>query len=365
MNATIDNEDDRWDALAEDYPRGLVVVLGSGVSKASGIPMWKEFLIRSARQIKTPTESAVLDMMIGCGFTLPVIASLLEERCGRGEHPRREFIHALRTSLYEDFLERHQLTPPVDFSRGSQARKQFIEKVRATEDGNTTLRAIGALCAIKTEEFKRNPNIRAIVTLNVDWLLQAFVRAHFDRDDRMSFVRTIDRPSASPTAGKIPVYHMHGLLRFDRKQDRPQKDAPDRVVITEQDYFNVFNNPTSIFNYTILHLLREQRCLFVGLSMTDENVRRLLHYSKVERVESLEAEELTDPDKIRKKVTRHYAVLQHGKRSTDEAIEDTLAPLGTRVLWVNDFGELPQRFECVYDKAHGTGQWEAVYRGVL
>src|SRR5262245_23337959 len=165
MNATKDNDDRLWDALAKNYRKhGLVLVLGSGISRASRIPMWKEFLVRSARHIKTPTASAVLESLIGCSFTLPVVASLLEERCERGKHQRREFIRALRTSLYEEFFDHHRLTPAVDFSRGSPARKLFIEKVRATNGGNTTLRAIGALCAIKGEpDFERNPNIHAIV----------------------------------------------------------------------------------------------------------------------------------------------------------------------------------------------------------
>lgn len=55
---------------------------------------------------------------------------------------------------------------------------------------------------------------------------------------------------------------MHGLLRFDEKRDDRGKEAQDRVVITEQDYYDFFNDPTSIFNYTSLHLLREHSCLF-------------------------------------------------------------------------------------------------------
>jgi hypothetical protein len=65
--------------------------------------------------------------------------------------------------------------------------------------------------------------------------------------------------------------------------------------------------------------------------MTDENVRRLLHYSKRERVKSLRDEKLTE---IRRKVTRHFAILKQDDPAVDAAIEDTLAPLGTRVLWM-------------------------------
>ena len=45
-----------------------------------------------------------------------------------------------------------------------------------------------------------------------------------------------------------------------------------------------------MYTYTLLHMFREYRCLFIGLSMTDENIRRLLHYSKDEERRSFERE---------------------------------------------------------------------------
>ena len=46
------------------------------------------------------------------------------------------------------------------------------------------------------------------------------------------------------------------------------------MVLTEQDYFDVFNDNTRLFNYTLLHLLREHSAVFVGLSLQDENLHR-------------------------------------------------------------------------------------------
>jgi len=308
--SSVDN-DSRWDRLNDVYRRkGLVIALGSGVSRASHIPIWEELLIRTGTTICNPIETSVLHKLIGCRFSFQVLASFLEEHSA-GTNQRLAFISALREALYADFFAQHGLTRPVDFSMGSPARKHFIEKVRQPRDGNTTLRTVGAMCAVKNEQaFEPNPNIHAVVTLNIDWLLQAFVRAHFNVAPKRNLIRTIDRPSATASSRRIPVYHVHGLVRFDAKQDDPKKEAADRVVLTEQDYFDVFNDPLSIFNYTVLHLLREHSCLFIGLSMTDENVRRLLHCSKRERVKSLGDEKLTDQAEIRRKVTRHFAILK-------------------------------------------------------
>lgn len=77
---------------------------------------------------------------------------------------------------------------------------------------------------------------------------------------------------------------MHGFLRFDQAARDLSKNAPDAAVLTEQDYFEFFNDPMSLFNYTFMYLLREPPCLFIGLSMQDENIRRLLYFSRMERM---------------------------------------------------------------------------------
>jgi len=84
----------------------------------------------------------------------------------------------------------------------------------------------------------------------------------------------------------IPVYYMHGYLRFDKRSFwKPKKEAPDVRVLTEQEYYDFVNRPTLIYTYTYLHLLRGHPCMFVGMSLLDDNIRRLLHHSLTERID--------------------------------------------------------------------------------
>jgi SIR2-like domain len=147
-------------------------------------------------------------------------------------------------------------------------------------------------------------------------------------------------------------------MRFDKGLEELKKHKPDRIVLTEQDFFDVFNNPTSIFNYTFLHLLREHTALFVGLSMEDENLRRLLHYSKVERFTALKAEGEEDSKEIRGEVQRHVALLKRKSADVDRVTVDTLGRLGVHVIWVDDFDQIPTHL-AQYET---TGEsWESVY----
>src|SRR5205814_9304290 len=123
-------------------------------------------------------------------------------------------------------------------------------------------------------------------------------------------LRTIERPSAGPRLGRINVYYPHGFLDFDSSCiDDLRKESPDRLVLAEAAYFDFFNRPTELFTYTLLTLLREHTCVFVGLSMQDENLRRLLHYSFQERLTSYRVEGHDDL-KGESRSIRHFALLQ-------------------------------------------------------
>jgi len=236
---------------------------------------------------------------------------------------------------------------------------------------NSTLRSIGALCAVKRlEENKKgepvfrnfaNPKIRAIVTLNMDALLETYMYAFTTKH----LLRTVERASADPYESTINSYHMHGYLHFNPKEKSQERDAVDSVVLTEQDYYDFFNKPNSLFNYTFLHLLREYSCLGIGLSMQDENIRRLFHYSKLERMQALANKKGVSMEELRemkplieREIKRHFVILKRDENpQMNQATTDTLGALGVNVLWVDEHFDVPVLLEKLYtslpeDKDH-------------
>jgi hypothetical protein len=141
---------------------------------------------------------------------------------------------------------------------------------------------------------------------------------------------------------------MHGLLHFDKNQSEDRKSVP--CVFTEDEYFDFFNRPNSVFNYTFLYLLREFHCVFIGSSMQDQNIRRLLHYSASER-----RGPRSDP---RRSGLRHFALLpRSGSAKNDDIVDLSLRLLGTRALWLDSHDEIPMRLEQLY----GQPGWDTVY----
>jgi len=334
-----------WDLLKNVYKKeGMVLSLGAGVSNDSRLPNWKGLLRRLVADLIGNGDEAIFDELEENDFPLPVIASLLQKHCPEKD----EFIERVREALYRDF----------DFFRKVSGKATHGEFVRFIRKNNSTLRAVASLCAIKESGkriFSPNPHIHAIVTFNFDPMLQGYVYGRY----RKRLLRTVERASASLYPGRINVYHMHGVLRFDERAGDLRGDAPDKRVLTEQDYFDTYNEPTGIFNYTFLYLLREFSCLFIGLSMQDENLRRLLHYSKKEREQAL-SEQGADKAAIEEKTLRHFAILRRsGQEQIDEFRKDSLLLLGTRVLWIDEFFEIPERMKDLYET---TGDaWKGVY----
>jgi hypothetical protein len=321
----------RWKLLSKNYrEEGVVLFLGAGVSTACKLPSWQDLICRVAEICWGDQARKTVDELLADGLSLPAIAGILKSE----QKSEPEFLENVRTALYDEFPFDEILRAPAKH----RTLVRFVHK-------NSTMRAIAALCAIKNSSgFQANPLVHAVITSNVDAVLRTYVRARYGG----WLLRTIGTAKHNRRVGRIPTYYMHGFLHFDAEQSEDRKSVP--CVFTEDEYFDFFNRPNSVFNYTFLYLLREFHCLFVGSSMRDQNVRRLLHYSVSERRGAR-----SDP---RLAGLRHFALLQRsGSSKNDKLVDLSLRLLGTRVLWLDSYSEIPDRLS----EAYGKSAWEGVY----
>jgi hypothetical protein len=338
---------DRWNTLSRHYQdRGLVLVLGAGISMASGLPSWSELLMRVGEQCWPEGGRETVAKLIGAGMSLPAIAGVLQSECGGGP---ASFRGSLRRALYRDFPFREQALQPARRARQFRDLVRFVRGEMGGGTCNCTLAAVAAFCTARDEErFVANPLVHAVVTSNVDALLRTYVRARYGS----WLLGTVETARRVRRTDKIPTYYMHGFLRYYAKA-REAEDDPAECVFTEEEYFDFFNRPYSVFNYTLLYLLREYHCLFVGMSMQDLNIRRLLHYSTAEHREVVR-------DQPTRKGLRHFAILKRPEDPEMERLTDiSLRRIGTRGLWIDEFDEIPERLGRIY----GAG-WSSVYDDV-
>jgi hypothetical protein len=383
------------DTFRKDYARrGLVLVLGAGVSagdaKKPVVPLWSALLERLAEQHLGGPE---ILKTLQATHSLPAIAGILQDAINANGHGA--YVNALRTELYGG----------TGLLRTSLRGPDLANAIR--DLGLTNLRAVASFCAVpdplhpgRTDAFVQNPLVRAVVTFNVDTLLQNYANAQFpgrrpppsheplspgeqpessNRPPRI--LRTIERPSAGPGRG-INLYHMHGSLEFRKKEvDSLTDEASDSLVFTEQEYFDFFNRPLGRFSYTMLYLLRENPCLFIGTSMVDDNIRRLLHYSKLEvaqgyaaEIGSLYSEARGTDETIEREIAtarlrlhRHYAILKRSGPSDKEPLSQAdklraraLYRLGVRTAWVKKYADIAPLLKELYLKArpHDERVWQ-------
>lgn len=331
-----------WDLLNKTYKEdGIVPVLGAGVSARSGLPEWTELLRRVGEHCATDGR-ALVDELCREGFSLPAVASMLRTMCPPGEN----FTELVRRELYRTL-------PAVIRNAQPNGAAACVASV---QHDNSTLRAVAALCAVSTgspAQFVRNPLVHGVVTFNLDAVLREYVEARYGR----ALVRSVERTSKERHPDRINLYYMHGFLRFDSKAGMTGREGADKLVLAEQEYFDFFNNPTGLFNYTFLYLLREHSCLFIGASMKDDNIRRLLHYSTKERMRAFEEEGKISEAKTLS--VRHFAILKSYRTSEiNDAVARSLRAIGTHTLWITDFDELPTRLGTMY--ANAGQNWEAV-----
>jgi|SRR5215472_558424 len=355
-------EDESWQRVHQALEMNdLALFVGAGVSyvrdppegPGGGLPGWRQFAKRLAEAADL-AESQICLLEKG-GRTLPAIISMIQDRVWKKEGAyscqdrQRVWTTLVRDVLYRDFkraLSQHGIDPEDErfrrFLRAEQdLKKEHRRLCEYMEKRFASLTAIVELCSAPASredpdrKWVPQRGIRALLTYNVDALIQIYDRA---RHGRRVF-RTVERSSKKARGRKIPLYQLHGYLQ--PLDVGPNHEATDRLVFTEHEYHKRTDEAFNFAMTSTLWALRETVCVFVGCSMTDELMRRGLYRSRKERIRDsrYEGKDLISAEE---EALRHFAVLPIEDHKGE--LERDLRLLGVRPLWVHDFNrDLPRR----------------------
>jgi hypothetical protein len=240
---------------------------------------------------------------------------------------------------------------------------------------NEMLEAVGNLLTVHDgENWKPNPQIHAVLTVNADNLLELYCRAKTSGERILTMV---DRASVGDHPDTISVYHLHGCLdareeNFIRapcpcgRASNPQKMTDDllpNVVFRESEYYETIASPASFVNHTPQSYLQRLNVLFIGTSLDDLNIRRWLYTSFRERVqqrirhlqeyhcEHYEAAEF----EAELESVRHFWLRPKKERSdgrelpkeTRDMVELVMKKLGVQVVWCDDYPDMRKRIRSL------------------
>jgi hypothetical protein len=316
----------------------LVLFLGAGVSLSYGIPTWKNLVLEMlfdqtehARRLKSilPHYRRALASWLADYFEYnPVIlARIIEDNLRKRKESSGEiaaedpFLLNIRQHLYAAYKK-------------PTARKN-------------------ALTAIADLIQKSRGNIPAIVNFNFDDLLEEQLR---QRGVKHISVVTGTRRAH----GKLPIIHPHGFI--PREGDLSGRE----VIFTERHYHALTE---TIFHWALTEIvshLRHHTVLFIGLSMSDPSLRRLLdacrnsdippHWQVQRRHEIRDHERLEVAEDIDRRAEDWGELLERPERKRpadvlgiiDSALKqaDTydrvlLEQMGVKTVWLSDFKDIP------------------------
>ncbi|NNU76355.1 SIR2 family protein [Clostridium estertheticum] len=329
VNKSLTNVDDwahvrndRLEELKSVYNNDeLVLFLGAGISKDAGISDWNDLI------------SDLLVLMIKNKFSDKKISMndaeinlvLTELKKSNDNSPiiQAAFVKAGLGDSFENEVSKLLYMCFDNENKGS----------------SNLLKSISRLCLPR----RNGVGIQAVVTYNFDDLLEVNVNEHNIRYH--SLYNELDCINLD----ELGIYHVHGFL--PRDPDAYEQLSEELLVFSEDGYHSLYNDPYSWANITQLNFLREKTVLMIGLSLTDPNLRRLLAISN-----------------RKTKTTKHFAIMKRYKfsSSTDENVRDDILKsfnnvnnelqenffeqIGIKIIWVDDYNEVPILINSLRDK---------------
>jgi len=130
----------------------------------------------------------------------------------------------------------------------------------------STLKSIASLCL--------DERVEAVITYNWDSLLEIQYNILKDNNGIERGCCPIHGTHLFPSDTKLPIYHVHGYIPW-RSPYLTAYDA--EIVFGLEEYNRSVLNGNSWHNTTQLHYLQTAICLFVGVSLRDSNMLRLLN----------------------------------------------------------------------------------------
>lgn len=150
----------------------------------------------------------------------------------------------------------------------------------------------------------------SIITYNYDDLLEQEINS----STRCHPVYDKSRPISGRD---VQVYHVHGFI--------PQSGSCSPIVLGEKEYHKIYQESYNWGNVEQLHALCRSTCFFIGLSMKDPNLRRLIDIS-------LDGSENN---------AVHYAFLRRIEYNVPFT-EAVLGSLGVNCIWYEQHEDLPK-----------------------
>lgn len=268
-----------------EMANNLALVLGAGVSCSEGALSWNDMVKNFEKILVNKLKiKSVLDKI---GDTNLIATQLYKELL-----PKESYYKTIYNSIYNNYS-------------------------KPQKNSDTLLENISILIS----KLREARNFR-VMTYNYDNYVEQYLKIYnmkynviFDVSDTQNI--------------NLPIYHVHGYLPMVKNICEFKSDKNDEfkhqikylssIKLTEDDYNILYNDAYSWQIGVQLSFFRENRCLFVGCSLKDPNIRRLLRMAE-------------------KQQKKHFAIINKGNMEKENLIIATnhFYKMGIYVIWISN-----------------------------
>jgi len=303
----------------------LVLVLGAGVSLEFGVPSWnlllQNLMVHTIE--KENNVSSVLSKLFNNIFTPnPLIAGRYLQ----------DYFDNNNSSSFESMV-REVLYSKIDKDKDSELMTEIVK-----------------ICVAPG----KSKNLDSIITYNFDDILEY----KLDKTGLEVPFKSVYGLGIEIKNGELPIYHVHGYLPEDKKLTDSNK-----ITFGESNYHQQYSDLYSWNNMVQINKFRENTCIFIGSSLTDPNIRRLLdialkqkgnkrkhHYIFKKKIDDKQLSEklkkiLESPEIINNKNNAGLDFDETIKLLTEiyERFEENdSASFGVQTIWIDDWNEIPE-----------------------
>ncbi|MEJ6529168.1 SIR2 family protein [Exiguobacterium sp. USCH10] len=300
----------------------LVLFLGAGVSLDAGIPTWNNLMTNLLVSLLDEIISDESEPHKHIRLSLDEKKKLIKDIQSKNGSSPLQLVRFIRNGLNEKFQDR--------------LKEVLYENCEKEGKKSAILESIANLSV----PLRHGVGIQGIVTYNFDSLIEEQLKSK----SVINF-RPVFQEANMPLRNELGIFHVHGYLPRDTSTENELasdvKIQKNTLVFSEEEYHELLLDGYNWANLVQLNYFRERTCLFIGVSMTDPNVRRLLEIAKRKQSDVEQSNhfiilkrDVFSEESENSNMTK-FSNVYHALKEAE------FKELGLNVIWVKEHNEIP------------------------
>lgn len=318
---------------------GWSLCIGAGTS-VPALPDWFSLVERLINHNCCPEDKIDIDVYRGMGFSADAMIQAVRNRLHISDD---EFIHLLSEEVYASIRDKISLNEWQSFIKVHEAfvlsgitdrEWRDFEKVKDCLLIDTSA---NLLAEVVVEAIRNDQAPKAILTFNGEAVFLALLNYYWINrtDNKNKFDRIINGISYK-NIDRIPYIHCHGVLPINDAKPRKGRNANEKLVFLEESYLQLANSPMSWQAINFIENCMQSKMVFVGVSLSDPNMRRWLGWIHNNKVQELKSNGIAYSES-----TEHFWINKKPESEVERVwVEESVAHLGVRLVWIDEWNQV-------------------------